>query len=78
MNQLVKIFRDDDGTEIETPVWHLSDPVSLGAWGTVFCTTEVFGVGESTVEYKTKIVQRGGIECPTCLERLKLYKSVRL
>lgn len=78
MTQLVKIIKDDDGVMINDSKWHLSDPVSLGAFGVVFCTGEVFGSGESNVEYDLKMVDRGGIECETCLERLRIYKSIKL
>ena len=78
MNTLVKIIRDDNGWETEHPVWHLVDP--RGEQGDmVLCTGEFFGHGESlTVEFETKKVQRGGVECARCAEIVKIYKAVKL
>ena len=76
MNKLVKIYKDDDGEIIENPVWHLVDPTILQA-ETTLCTGECFGEGESSVVFETKTVTRGGITCPDCLRKLKVYKAIR-
>ena len=77
MNKLVKIYRDDDGTEIEDPVWHLVDPTIMQA-ETTLCTGECFGEGESAVVFEVKAAERGGITCKACLDKLRAYKSIRL
>ena len=71
MNQLIKITEEGDDT-----VWHLVDP-----WADyvdkVLCTGQVFGIGESAVEYELKTVSRG-VPCDKCREVVKKYKSVRV
>lgn len=78
MPNLVKILRDDDGFVVDDPVFHLSDPFPQGVWGRVFCTEEVFGIGESCVVYELRETKRGGIECDECRRKLRAYKAVRL
>lgn len=77
MNHLVMILFDDDGYEIDDPVWHLVDPCSRGVQGAVLCTGEVYGVGESDAIYNLKTVKRG-IPCPRCAEIIRIYKAVKL
>lgn len=74
---LVKIFKDDDGETIEHSVWHLSDPDSRQG-RRVLCTCEFYGEGESSVVYKTKTVERGGIKCDRCLEIINDMKAIKL
>jgi hypothetical protein len=77
MNSLVMFFRDDDGELIDDPVWHLIDPGNAQGEAS-FCTGEFFGGGESSVIFEVKMVKRGGITCPRCLDKLKIYKTVKL
>jgi len=76
-NVLVKIIRDDDGFLIDNPVWHLVDPANLLGKATL-CTGEFFGSGESAVEFETKTVSRGGVECESCRQKILTYKLVKL
>ena len=78
MHKLVQLLTDEDGEPEEYPDrWHLVDggnPQGESA----LCTSQFFGEGESPVEFKVKYVLRGGITCPECLRKLKIYKSVKL
>jgi hypothetical protein len=65
-DEIVKILVDDDGVEIDDPQWHAIDPVT----GTVYCTGEFFGVGESAVVYETKKLNRGDAVCTRCRKQL--------
>jgi len=75
-NVLVKIFGDDDGTEIDHPVWHLYE--TDGGGPHALCTGEFVGDGESACVFELKEVARGGITCDDCLEILRRHKAVRL
>ena len=77
-NHLVMLLTGDDPSEVkENPMWCLVDPGNHQGAATL-CTNEFFGIGESGCEYKQKSTSRGGITCPKCLEKLKLYKSIKL
>jgi hypothetical protein len=76
MHELVKILSDDDGEEIETPVWHLA--ASHCGDPSVLCTKEQYGFGQSDCVYKVKVVKRGGITCQECMKMLLEFKSVKL
>lgn len=78
MHTLIKIIRDDDGFLVENRQWHLVDPAHDVMGDMVFCTGEFFGGSESAVEFKTKIVDSGGIQCERCKNRLKVYRDVCL
>jgi len=73
---LVKILIDDDGEEIEDPKWHLVQTVA-GCRCTV-CTGEFFGDSVSGVVYEHKVVQKGGVNCPDCIEIVKWFKAIKL
>lgn len=78
MNDLVRIIKDDDGEEKrDCHVWHLVDPCNRQG-PAALCTQEFFGLGESGVEFEKKSVKRGGVTCPQCLERIRIYKAVPL
>ena len=77
MNALVRYFTNEDGDTAENDFWHLSDPTSWDAPRTL-CDGQVFGDGESGIEYEAKLVKRGGITCPKCLESVKTMKAVKL
>lgn len=72
---LVKILSDDGGEIRDTPVWCLSVNWTGNA---TFCGGEFYVYGESGCTFKTKIVERGGITCETCLKRIADIKNVKL
>jgi len=78
MNNLVKILSSDDGEirDKENQVWCLVETVCGDS--ATFCQGEYFGFGASGCEFEVKTVERGGITCPRCIERIKTIKSVRL
>ena len=78
MNQLVMITVDEDGHTVlkEHLKWCFVDP--FGSDPQVFCDGQYFGEGQSECEYKTKEVQRGGITCRKCLDKIRFMKKVRL
>ena len=73
---LVRIIRDDDGDLTFNNSWHFVDPHHGGL--KAYCTGEFFGFAESSAEYETKTVNRGGITCPSCQQLLRYFKAVRL
>lgn len=73
---VVKILFDDDGEKRDEPVWCLSEFVD-GAPRTL-CSGEVYGDGESSVIYKEKTVERGGITCDNCKSIINRIKSIKL
>lgn len=78
MHRIVKILTNDDGDPTEHPNdWHLVDP-SNSQGAAALCTQYFFGDGESSVVYQEKFVERGGITCKLCLEKLNNYKRVKL
>lgn len=63
MHLLVRIIVDDDGeTRHDSGLWHLVEPGDLQE-DAVLCTGEAFGTGESSCEYETKTMDRGGTTC---------------
>ena len=78
MNFLVRIIHDDDGNlKPDHQDWHLVDPGNPQGNATL-CTSEFFGSGESACTFKIKQAKRGGITCRVCLQKLKIYKAVKL
>lgn len=74
-HNLVKFITDDDG-ESMAPLWHF--PIVVGASNVAICNGHVFGYGESSATYETKVVQRGGITCDHCKHIIKSLKKVKL
>jgi hypothetical protein len=74
-HNLVKLITDEDGAPMP-PVWHF--PIALDGSNRAICNGQVFGEGEGAAQFKTKIVQRGGITCPYCLSIIKSLKKVKL
>lgn len=74
-HNLVKIITDEDGEPVK-PLWHF--PLALDGSNRCICDGQVFGEGEGAATFKTKIVQRGGITCPACLDIIKSLKKVKL
>lgn len=68
---LVKIIVDDDGNKKKYAKWCAVNP--LGDGNRAFCSGEVFGFGESGVEYELK--KEGKVTCPECIVRLKFFKQ---
>jgi hypothetical protein len=78
MNQLVRFLTDEDGFPEDRPeLWHLVDPCNYQGHASL-CHGQYFGYGESGIEFRTKVVVKGGITCPKCLAMVKGYKAVRL
>ena len=78
MNELAMLTVNEDGDIVphDERFWHLTDDHA----GVVelFCTGEVFGEGEGDARAEVKQVQKGGITCPSCLQRIRYVKSVKL
>ena len=74
MNSLVKLTRDCTGEPVPKEEQFMDEAGSR----TVFCDGQKFGYGESSVEYQIKYVQRKGITCQNCIERIKKVKDIRL
>ena len=78
MNHLVRIISDDDGEEQDNKNdWHLVDPGNQCGPATL-CTGEFFGEGESNWVFKTKQQLKGGVTCPECIKKIKIYQGVKL
>jgi hypothetical protein len=74
---LVTILTDEDGLPHEKAgKWHLVQ--NFGDSSRTVCSGEVFGYGEGSATYKTKVVKRGGITCENCLRIIKWHKSIKL
>ena len=73
-NPIVMFFTDDDGFDIDNPVWHLIDPGNP-AGHAALCTGEFFGVGESSIQFSQT---EGEITCPNCISKIRKYKKVKL
>lgn len=76
-NHLVRISRNDDGDATNDNSWHLIDPGN-DQGPAALCTQEFFGYGESSCEFETKSVKRGGVTCRNCVRLIKIYKAVKL
>ena len=73
MEYVVRFDTNEDGDEEErSDLWHyvfnLPEPRA-------FCSGQVFGYGESAIEYEAK---RGKITCPECIAMIKEIKKVKL
>lgn len=78
MNRLVKLLVNEDGDTVENPVWCLVDPSEKQA-PMPLCDGAVFESWDAVyVQFESKRVQRGGITCQKCLERLNILNAVRL
>jgi len=78
MNHLVRITIDDDGEPVFIgPEWCLVDMGNPEGPATL-CKGEFFGIGESNCIYTEKWLIRGGITCQNCIDKIKLYKAVKL
>lgn len=76
MHTIVKFITNDDGDKHPSSDWHYVD--TFGDADRSFCGGEVFGMGESSLQYESKEVLKGGITCPLCLRRIKEIKSLKL
>lgn len=80
MKNVVKILTEDSpngtGEKYENPKW-----CYIQNWGDglrTLCTGEVFGIGESSCEYKIKPLIRGAITCDKCKTIINEIKSIPL
>ena len=73
---IVKILSGDDYEEKENPVWCLVSDI-CGDRAT-FCSNEYFGFGVSSCKYEIKTVNKNGVTCPDCLEKIKKIKSLNI
>ena len=75
-NKLVQFLTDDDGNIHDDSDWHYV--VNDAGCSRSLCRGEVFGKGDSALEYKLKQVKRGGITCKKCIRIIKEYKAIKL
>jgi hypothetical protein len=74
MVYVVRFDTNEDGEEEEfSDLWHYVDDHMQE--GRAFCNGQVFGYGESAIEYEAKL---GKITCPYCIDRIKRIKKIRL
>ena len=75
---LVKILCSDDGEprDKQHQCWCYVTTICGG--NATLCESEYFGYGESGCEYKLKTVEKGGITCEKCLDKIKEIKSIKL
>jgi hypothetical protein len=72
MPKIVRFNTDEDGLPEEfNNVWHWVD--HTGQEDRAFCSGQVFGLGESTIEFEQKI---GNITCKFCIDRIKAVKAI--
>lgn len=69
---VVRFFTDDDGDLVENDAWHWVDAANFQG-NTKFCTQELFGCGESPLEYESTF---GEVTCSQCVAKLRLYRAV--
>ena len=74
-HKLVKIKTDEDGVK-QPPFWHFV--VTVAGSEHSLCENQVFGEGEGTATFETKVVPRGGVTCPECKRIIKMFKAIRL
>ena len=72
-NNVVRIIVDEYGVK-QRKKWCLIDPGNKQGSATL-CTAEFFGLGESSCVYETKI---GNITCHNCIEKIRIYKSIKI
>jgi hypothetical protein len=77
-HDVVNLKTRNDGYSIKKAdqVWCLV--VTACGDAATFCTGEFFGSHQGGADGDTKTVQRGGITCPDCLEKIKMIKAVML
>lgn len=72
MANVVRFDTDEDGLPEEfNNVWHWVD--HTGQEDRAFCNGQVFGHGESAIEFEQK---NGNITCSFCIARIKAVKSI--
>jgi len=72
----VRLLTDDDGEKVDSPRWCLS--VSDDGSPRTLCTGECYGEGEGSATFKEEYVEKGGITCRRCMERIRWMKSLRI
>ena len=73
-NNVVKILTSDSGEVYDNPKWCLIDPCNYQGSASL-CGQEYFGLGESGCKYQSKY---GTVTCPKCIEKIKIYQSIKL
>lgn len=74
--KVVKILKNDDGDAIDNPKWCLNAGGING--DATLCSGEYFGCGEGTAEYEEKIVERDGVTCEQCLQKIRFFKKLKI
>lgn len=74
---LVRFLSTEDGEEPQgtDKKWHWIISVDASR---ALCSGQVFGYGESAIDYEIKLVKKGGITCPNCLQMIKEFKAIKL
>lgn len=86
MNTLIRFMRDVDPYTGELSdkeseyydKWHLVAPFMESACLFAVCSHQVYGESNDAVKYELKYAERGGVTCPSCMEKIKQYKSIKL
>ncbi len=73
-NNVVKIKSSHYGEKYINPKWCLIDPANLGGTANL-CGGEYFGGGESSCDFETKI---GKVTCQRCIEKIKIYHTIKI
>ncbi len=79
MNQeLVKILVDEDGNDVpsEEQQWCLADPSPYADTARVLCSQQALD-HDTNAKWASKLVKRGGITCPKCIETVKAFKAIK-
>jgi hypothetical protein len=76
MHQVVMITKNKYGVHVENPKWCLVDPTNSDGMATL-CNQEYFG-SYGHADGDVAKVLHGGITCKSCLNDLKVLKSIRL
>lgn len=75
-HRVVKLLTNDDGDKYPNTYWHFVE--KRGDAPRTLCGGECFGDGETSLLFKEKVVEKGGVTCPICLSIIKYYKSINL
>ncbi len=80
---VAQVFVDDDGRHLdaeESKLWHLVESIVGCGERKIFCTGEFVdeGCNFGCIKVELKDVKRGGITCPSCLDKLKAFKAIKL
>jgi hypothetical protein len=78
MQTLAKQLINEDREKVlpEDMRWHALEEVTSDR--ALVCTGEFVDFGAGAGDYIFKNVNRGGITCEECIERIKYFKSIKL